>query len=198
MRVFLGIVALSLAVTGRVEAELIFQTVNVPGATSTDVTGVTQSGNEITGSYMLTQGGSQQGFLREQNSNQTSTVTVPGASSTRVEGISGSGNEIAGSFTLNPGGPEQGFILERNTNQTLTVNVPGAFSTRVEGISAAGNAITGSYTLTQGGPRQGFVATSVPEPSTLLLIVSGVLATAACAKRVRGATKMAGPGSRVV
>ena len=63
MRVFLGIVALSLAVTGRVDAELIFQTVNVPGATSTVVTGVSAAGNEITGSFTLTQNGPGQGFV---------------------------------------------------------------------------------------------------------------------------------------
>jgi len=59
MRVFLGIVALFLGIAGEVEAEPIFQTVNVPGASSTVVTGVSANGNEITGSYTLTPGGPQ-------------------------------------------------------------------------------------------------------------------------------------------
>ena len=138
MRAFLGIVALSLGFAGGVEAEPIFQTVNVPGASSTVVTGVSANGNEIAGSYTLTPGGPEQGFLLIQDTNQTLTVTVPGAFSTSVEGISANGNEITGSYTLTQGGPEQGFVLMRDTNQTLTVNVPGATSTVVTGVSDSG------------------------------------------------------------
>src|SRR5215467_3154962 len=244
MRVFLGIVALFLAVAGQAEAEPIFQTVNVPGAASTEVTGVSESGNEITGSFMLTPSAPSQGFLLRQDTNQFQTVNVPGAASTKVEGVSANGNEITGSYMLTQsgpaqgfvlmrdtnqfqtvnvpgaastvvtgvsesgnaitgsymltqGGPAQGFILMRDTNQTLTVNVPGAASTNVEAISANGNEITGSYALTQDGPRQGFVATSVPEASTLVLMVSGVLGMAAYAKRVGGgATRTGLRGSR--
>jgi hypothetical protein len=86
------------------------QTVNFPNSSSTQVNGLNQSGNEIVGSYSLSQTGSPtHGFMESGNTFQS--VDFPGASSTSALGVSASGNEIVGSYTLSQTGSETfGFV----------------------------------------------------------------------------------------
>jgi hypothetical protein len=92
------------------ESNNMFQTLDVPGSSSTTITGVTQSGNEIVGSYTLQQTGSTTyGFMESGGMFQT--LVFPGASSTNVLGLSENGNEIVGSYTLSQTGSETfGFV----------------------------------------------------------------------------------------
>jgi hypothetical protein len=93
-----------------VERGNMFQTVDFPGASSTMISGISESGNAIVGSYTLPQTGSAlHGFMESGNVFQT--VDFPGASSTSIMGLSASGNEIVGSYTLSQTGSETfGFV----------------------------------------------------------------------------------------
>jgi hypothetical protein len=88
-----------------------FQTVTFPGSSSTMVTGVSSSGNELVGTYTLSQTGSETYGFIETGSNNFQTVMYPGATNTSILGLSEGGNEIVGSFTLSQTGSETfGFV----------------------------------------------------------------------------------------
>lgn len=93
-------------------------------------------------------------------------ILVPGAYWTRADGIYE--NLIVGSYGDN-NGPSHGFLYD-GTNY-FTIDVPGATNTFFRDIS--GTQAVGSYT-TADGITHGFVASSVPEPSLLSLLLAGV------------------------
>jgi hypothetical protein len=99
------------------------------------------------------------------------TLDVPGAAQTILNGINDAG-QIVGSFSMVGYPYPHAFVMSGGSHTTL--DVPGAISTTAYGINDAGQ-IVGSY-VDGGGTRHGFLATIVPEPASLTLVGSGLLA----------------------
>ena len=121
-----------------------FTSIDVPGATLTDINGINDAG-ALVGSYSV--GGVTHGFLLNQGT--YTTLDVPGATSTAAWDINDVG-QIAGSFLV--GGTTHAFVLRDGIYSTF--DFPGASRTMPRGISDSG-AIVGEYTA--GGILHGFL-----------------------------------------
>jgi uncharacterized membrane protein len=121
-----------------------FTTIDVPGASLTDVNGINRSG-QVVGTY--TAGGTGHGFLLSEG--VYTTLDVPGATATVAWDINDAG-QIAGSYTA--GATTHGFLLSGGTY--TTIDAPGATRTMPRGIGESG-AIVGEYTAD--GTSHGFV-----------------------------------------
>jgi hypothetical protein len=121
-----------------------FTTIDVPGASLTDINGINNSG-QVVGTY--TAGGISHGFLL--SNGIYTTLDVPGATATVAWDINDSG-QIAGSYTA--GGTTHGFLLSDGTYSTI--DVPGATRTMPRGIGDSGT-VVGEYTTD--GTAHGFV-----------------------------------------
>ena len=126
------------------------------GISSTSVLGV--YGNKVVGQYGA------KGYVWE-NGN-VSEIYVPNSFATRATGIYQ--NIIVGNYYTENNGSSHGFLYDGANYFTL--DAPGAVDTFFEDIS--GNQAVGSY-RTADGVSHGFVANSVPEPSSLSLLVLG-------------------------
>lgn len=120
--VFAGAILLSVGTTNA-QAQYIYTTVNVPGATSTYAYGI--SGNDIVGEYWG--GNSWHGFLYDGST--YTTLDVPGAQGTGARGISG--EYISGWYGGN--GPGGGFLYD--SGFYIPLNVAGVTLTGAAGIS---------------------------------------------------------------
>ncbi|HEY3197518.1 MAG TPA: PEP-CTERM sorting domain-containing protein, partial [Nitrospirales bacterium] len=111
-----------------------------------------------------------QGFL--ESGGIFTPINVPGASSTLAHGINDAGQIVGG---YNVGSGYHGFLYSGGS--FTPIDVPGASSTQANGINDAGQ-IVGSFDDVIGGIH-GFLATpvssSIPEPSTWLLLGSGLI-----------------------
>jgi hypothetical protein len=96
----------------------------------------------------------------------TTSFDVPGAAGTDITRMQGS--NIVGDYVDATG--THGFLYDGSTWTTL--DMPGSNTTVVYGID--GNTLVGSY-LDADGLNHGFVATPVPEPSTMIGVLLGLL-----------------------
>jgi probable HAF family extracellular repeat protein len=129
----------------------------VPGARDTYAYGINNRGDVVGASDIP---GKSSGFLLRDG--VLTSFRAPGASFTEAHGINNAGT-IAG-FSSD-GNQSSGFVL--NGGVFTTIRVPGALDTFVYGINDAGT-LVGFYDTADGG-LHAFTATSVPEPSSVLL-----------------------------
>jgi hypothetical protein len=94
-------------------------------------------------------------------------IDLPGATFTSATGIN-NGGQIVGNYEDVTG--SHGFL--DSGGRFTPIKVPGATDTEVSGINAGGQ-IVGTY-LNATGSSHGYLATA-PEPSSLLLIGSGLV-----------------------
>lgn len=125
--------AILLAASLAAQAQYIYTTLDVPGASSTQALGI--SGTNIVGVYVGSSGAL--GFYF--NGSSYTTLDVPGAAETVAYGISG--NNTVGQYEDSNSSNVHGFLFNGSTYASL--DVPGAIDTYANGIS--GNNIVGQY-----------------------------------------------------
>ena len=144
--------------------------VSVPGAESTDVTGVNDLG-QVVGYYYTTGSYTAHGFVDTDGT--FTTIDFPGnEAGTFLYGINDAG-QVVGSY-FDPSGLYDGFV---DTNGAFAIvdapgagspGVPGVVGTELVGINAAGEVI--GYYVDSGDTVRGFSATppAAAQPSTIL------------------------------
>ena len=99
------------------------------------------------------------------------TLSVPGSSFTSAWGINNLGQVVGMYAAAGQESLDHSFVYSDGTYTTF--DVPGSLATEAIGINDLGQ-IVGYYTDAAGN-EHGFLATSTPEPSTLVLLGIGVL-----------------------
>jgi probable HAF family extracellular repeat protein len=146
----------------------IYSTIDVPsGGVFSEAFGINDAG-QIVGVYQGPAGS--HGFL--DNGGLFSTIDVPfaGCGNTEPTGINNEG-QIVGIYSGCPGGP-YGFLDSGGVFSTISVPFAGATGTEAFGINDRGQ-VVGLFFDSTGG-RHGFLATPIPEPTTLLLLTTGL------------------------
>jgi uncharacterized membrane protein len=163
----------------------VFENIDLPGTAATQPNDINNQG-QIVGSY--SQGGREHGFLLSGSSYVT--VDYPGAFRSGVLDINDSG-DMVGFYQDVSGNSAHGFIFSNGLYETL--DIPWFPFTTLTGINNAGQIVG---TVGTGQRDWGFLATpchtcrdnvfvnfekisSVPEPSSLLLLGSGLAGLAA-------------------
>ncbi len=166
-KVFKGFVANGSAVT----------TSFLPGSSGTEAFGLNDAG-QIVGTYFDNTGGNH-AFVG--TTAVLTALNVPGATSTMAaNGINNAG-QIVGDFLSS--GVIHGFLDSSGT--FTTISVPGSSGTQALGLNSAGQ-IVGTYFDSSG--HHAFLATpaaAVSEPSSMLLISFGLIATALAGRQCR-------------
>jgi len=152
-----------------------FTTIDVPGASSTAAFGINNSG-QIVGNFFDGSTNHRRGFVDTAGS--FTFFDVPGAMITYPYGINESG-QIVGTFFDSLG--QHGFV--DTAGSFTTINFPGATRTDAQGINNSGQ-IVGYF------PDEGFLATPVPEPGTLPMILAGCFGFAALYAMTRRAKRV--------
>ena len=155
---------------------------NYPGSIWTETYGINDS-NKIVGFYIDTtyQG---HGFLYDYDNDTWTSLDFdyPSTFDTHAYNINNSGEIVGWYFDWDaPNSEYRGFLYDMNTSTSL--DYPGTWVTSAYGINDAGR-IVGGY-LNYYYDDHGFVASPVPEPSTLLLLASGLAGVIALRKRLR-------------
>lgn len=167
-------------------SEGVFTTIDFPEAKSTAASGINNAG-QIVGSYSDVNGVSH-GFLL--SGGVFTTIDFPGALNSYAAGLNNTGHIVGGSFVNDD---YRAFLF---TSGTFTsIEYPDVFnrSTRVRDINDSGQ-IVGDYNVGPFG-GSGFIASGIPEPASLILLVLGALFISIAA-RVPGCT-LALQGKRV-
>lgn len=147
-------------------------TFDVPGASWTFAQGISNSG-QVVGYYF--DGFGFHAFTRAADGTFTK-FDVPGSLSSYAWGVNDSG-QIVGYSIINSYFTSSGFVFiysgyVRDPGGTITTfDVPGSASTVGQGINNEGQ-LVGNYTV--GSITYGFI-TTVPEPSSLSLLIAGIL-----------------------
>src|SRR6266567_9389535 len=116
---------------------LTFSTIDVPGATSSEVDGINAAG-QMVGIY-IDSGGKGHGFLLDKG--VFTNIDFPGAATfTEAIGINAQG-QISGIYDV-ASGTQHGFLLDKGT--FTTIDPPGSTFTQALGINDAGQ-IVGRY-----------------------------------------------------
>jgi hypothetical protein len=134
-----------------VTAQGTFTTIDVPGATRTNPTGINPRG-DIVGAY-TDDDGVGHGFLL--SGGEFTTIDPPGATDTRVIGINPQG-DMVGQYTDADG--VHGFLL--SDGEFTTIDVPDATATGATEITPGGD-IVGGY-LSADGVGHGFLLSKGP------------------------------------
>jgi probable HAF family extracellular repeat protein len=145
----------------------------VPGARDTYAFGINNPG-DVVGTSVVP--GTSSGFLLHDG--VLTSFRAPGAFFTEAHGINDAGTIVGFS---NDNNQSSGFVL--NGGVFTTIRVPGALDTFVYGINEAGT-LVGFYDTADGG-LHAFIATSVPEPSSALLVGTALPLIVAWARRRR-------------
>ncbi|MBX2852908.1 MAG: hypothetical protein KTR15_14320 [Phycisphaeraceae bacterium] len=152
----------------------VFQTVDVPGATTTTVRAINDAGR-MAGFY-TDSSGQAHGFVSDDG---VAFTTIdhpdPTALSTLAGGINNDG-VVAGVWLASPGSPEsqpaRGFLLDSGVYTPF--DLAGAVSTIPLGINDSGQ-IAGEAVASD-GTHYGFIATPVPSPGSGVVILIGLTA----------------------
>ncbi|MEM9420072.1 MAG: hypothetical protein AAGA25_13615 [Planctomycetota bacterium] len=147
-----------------------FQTVTVPGATSTTVRAINDSGR-IAGFYIDAATGALRGYVSDDGLAFTPIDHPdPAAVSTLIGGINNDG-VLVGAWLAALGSPEsqpaRGFIRDA-TGTFLPFDLTGATSTLPIGLNDLGQIV--GEAVAPDGTRYGFIATPIPEPSSLCVL----------------------------
>ena len=129
-----------------------FQTLRYPGATKTEVYGLTNSGM-VVGTY-TDSAGAQHGYGYEAGS--YTTLDFPGATHTNVLGVNNQGHVVGGHSFNGPNGPWHSFIYKDSVFTQF--DFPG-WESDARGINSAGN-IVGAYNESGILPTHGFIRTA--------------------------------------
>ncbi len=155
---------------------------SAPGSDPTQLGTATYSINDagqIVG-YYQDSNGVIHGYLKDGSS--YTTLDAPGADgTTSAQGINNLGY-VTG-YYLDASGNYNGFVWHNGQFTPLDVNFAGAMGTDITGINDQGD-LVGWY-LDANGDLHGFEALSVPEPTTVSLMASGILGIVILARRRR-------------
>src|SRR3989338_2989153 len=175
------IISVSLMATVKEAHSYSFTYLDVPGAAGTRAVGINDTGS-VAGYYW--DGTGVHGFTY--NGSSYSSLNVPGATGTAAFGINDTGS-VAGYYWDGTG--VHGFTYNGSSYSSL--NVPGATGTYAFSINDTGS-VAGWYYDSTGGAH-GFIATAqpgdptyntVPEPSTMLLMGTGLAGLVTFRKRL--------------
>ena len=190
-----------------------YTTVDVPGAQATTLYGINDggvatgntgpfgasftfdgalhylsfAGSLFTESFGINNAGDVTGFYRDpgpgfhgfvEDGGVFQSFDVPGGFDTEPFAINNAG-VIVGS-TL---GPPSGFLFDGSSTFT-PLDYPGSATTIAYGVNDGGDLVGAFYDPSVVGLYRGFLATPVPEPGSLSLLVVGVVACAALRRRV--------------
>lgn len=120
-----------------------------------------------------------EGFLYRLSDGFSERVVYPGAQSTHLRGINDLGDLVG--YARMPSGPNVDFL--RNADGSFEqIQFPEFSNFTLEGINNSGD-LVGSYHATSQSPSRAFVAWSVPEPTSLTLVLTALSVLAMVAAR---------------